>query len=135
MKMLMENWLKPADTTLEIYPATCDIKNKKGQSLISVYAVHRTDHSWSFMLINKDPLHTLTVDINVMNTITGKNSSLKFPLQSIQYSSQQYHWVSKKSEGYPSSSLPPLEKIINSGNSVSLPPYSLTVLSETRSNK
>ncbi len=131
MRMLMEHWLIPLNSKFEIYPATCNITNKNGQSLISTYAVHRPDSNWSIMLINKDPLKIGNVDISVLETVTGKSFLLKLPLQCIQYSSQQYHWVSNKAEGYPSLSLPAVENMITSGNSVSLPPYSITVVTET----
>jgi hypothetical protein len=132
MKMLTENWIKPANEPLEIYPVSCTISNKRGQSLITAYVVRRPDHNWSLLLINKDPLNYRDVDISVLNTETGKSLPLKLPLQSVQYSSQQYHWVNKKAEGYPSLSLPPVEKMITAGNLVSLPPYSLTIVWEKR---
>jgi hypothetical protein len=110
----------------------CSIRNKRGQPLITAYAVRRPDDRWSLLLINKDPSNYLDVDIIVLNTETGKSLPLKYPLQAAQYSSQQYHWVSKKAEGYPSLSLPHSDKIINAGHLVSLPPYSLTIVWETR---
>ena len=130
MQMLMEHWAKPANAKLEIYPAVCNIRNKKGQSLITAYAIHRPDNKWSLLLINKDPSNTRNVDITVQNTTTGKSFPLMLPLQYIQYSSQQYHWVSNKADGHPSRSFPPVEKIINRSSSFSLPPYSITVVSE-----
>jgi hypothetical protein len=135
MKMLMEHWAAPVNAKLEIYPAACPIRNKKGQSLITAYAIHRPDGSWSLLMINKDPSHIFNIDMSVLNTTTGMSIPLRLPLESFQYSSQQYHWVNKKADGHPSLSLPPAEKIITTGSSVSLPPYSVTVVTETGNDK
>lgn len=130
MKMLTHAWAAPADSSLEIFPAQCNIKNKQGQELITCYAIKTHHNKWSVLLINKDPRRGRNVDINIFNTSSNTNSRLNFPLHYIQYSGLQYHWKSNGAKGHPSLELPPLDKIIRDKDSITLPPYSVTVISE-----
>ncbi|MEO8962615.1 MAG: discoidin domain-containing protein [Ginsengibacter sp.] len=132
MKMLTQYWAQPSDSLLELYPAACNIHNRKKQSLISTYPLWRVDGTWSVMLINKDPVKTWEVAVDVENTFTKQKTALH-PANLIQYSKQQYHWLNKGINSYPSICLPPVIKKINYFDNISLPPYSLTII-ETGTN-
>jgi F5/8 type C domain len=130
MQLLLKRWMIPADTLLEIYPVSGDILNRSKQPLISAYAIHRPDNKWCVLLINKDPKKSWNVGVRVFNMVSGVTSELHFPLHSVQYSRTQYHWKIAGSNGYPTLSLPPVEKIMQQATTLKLPPYSLTVINE-----
>jgi hypothetical protein len=126
-KMITQHWAQPSDSILEIYPSLCNIGNTKKGSLITAYPLRSPAGKWSVMLINKDPGKNLNVDIDVENTISKQITSLHFE-HLVQYSGQQYHWLDKGFDSYPSKNLPPLVKKINGSKNISLPPYSLTIV-------
>jgi hypothetical protein len=126
-KMITENWANSSDSIVEIYPSLSNIHNRKKESLISAYPLRSTDGKWSVMLINKDPKKTFNVDVDVENKVSKEISNLNFE-NLIQYSKQQYHWIDKGFNSYPSKNLPPVMKKINGSKNISLPPYSLTVI-------
>ena len=130
MIMLTHQWAQPADSLLEIYPASSDAMNEIKQPLITAYPVKKPAGKWAIVLINKDPEHTWYVDVKIFNTATGKRSMLNFPLQLFQYSKLQYHWVDNKEKGHPTLALPPVEKKLIVASSIELPPYSLTIIRE-----
>lgn len=127
MKMLTQYWAQPSDSLLEIYPSIGNIYNAKKQSLVSSYPLRSPDGKWSVMLINKDPRRTWNVEVDVENTIS-KQTAAWHPSLMIQYSNQQYRWVNNGMNSYPAISLPPVTKKIKKSESISLPPYSLTII-------
>lgn len=126
-KMLTQNWAQPSDSIAEIYPSSSDVHNRKKGPFITAYPLRRSDGKWSVMLINKDPHRTWRVGIDVENTISKQTTSLHFE-HLIQYSPQQYHWLDKGFDSYPSKNLPPVAKTINGSKNISLPPYSLSII-------
>jgi len=126
-KMITENWATPADSVLEIYPYKTNVFNRKKDPLISVYPLRKPDGKWSVMLINKDPARMWSVDIRIENTNSNQLTNYSFH-HLIQYSKQQYHWMDKGFESYPSLNLPPFSKIINGSKNISLPAYSITII-------
>ena len=126
-KMITENWAKPSDSGLEIYPSSSNIHNRKKEPLISTYPLRSPDGKWSVMLINKDPKRTFNVDIDVENKVSKEISDLHFE-NLIQYSKRQYHWIDEGLNSHPSKNLPPITKKIDGSKNISLPPYSLTVV-------
>jgi hypothetical protein len=126
-KMITQHWLQPSDSILEIYPSASHIYHKKKESFVTAYPVRSSDGRWSVMLINKDPHKAWNVDIDVQNLISKQISTLPFE-RLIQYSKQQYQWVDKGFNSYPSKNLPPVAQKIKSSKNISLPPYSLTVV-------
>ncbi len=47
-------WLQHEAGANQIYPASADLKDAAGRTVITSYAVHRPDGNWSLMLINHD---------------------------------------------------------------------------------
>jgi hypothetical protein len=127
MRMLAHYWLQPANSLVEVYPVTTGIESEKDQTSITAYAVLKPGGKWSLMVINKDPLRTRNVNVDIEDTVL--KTSMPFqPSQAIQYSKQQYQWVNNGSRGHPSVNLPPVIKKIKDSTNISLPPYSLTIL-------
>ncbi|MEO5908573.1 MAG: hypothetical protein ABIR50_01085, partial [Ginsengibacter sp.] len=126
-KMITENWAKSSDSIVEIYPSSSRIHKRKNESFVSAYPLRSPDGKWSVMLINKDPKRTFNVDVDVENKVSKEISELHFE-KLIQYSKQQYHWMDKGFDSYPSRNFPPVSKRINGSKNILLPPYSLTII-------
>jgi hypothetical protein len=127
--MMKKYWAQPAGDSVRVYPVSSTMQNKQGEELVSSYALLTPDNNWSLMVINKDPKKSYRVSVKVDEG--GKTSSLRPPLTCYQYSGKQYKWVVSGENSHPSRSLPPEEKTLK-GNSIELPPFSLTVLRQTR---
>ena len=128
-RLLTQEWAQPGNLPHEIYPAQADCKNEHGQSLITAYAVHRPDHQWAVMLINKDPKQAYRVRVQIKNQTSNEMTELH-PDVLYQFSSEQYVWHAAGDAGYPSRSLPPKEMRLagRADQEILLPPYSLSVV-------
>jgi len=129
-RLLTQEWLQPGDALHEIYPANSNVRNAKGEELITAYAVHRPDGLWSLLLINKDPKRAFSVRAKFQNP--GKESMPKFegPVDVYQYSSAQYELSDDRDNPYPNKADPPVHMLWrgNKAKSLHLPAYSLTVV-------
>lgn len=128
-QMITHYWAQPADSLLKVYPAACNIKNGKNQSLVSIYSVRTPSGKWSVMLINKDAHHTINAEIKVENVSDKKIMAWK-PTRLIQYNRERYEWKADGVNGHPVRSLSPVIKKIDASSAISLPPFSLTVINE-----
>src|SRR5205823_1486952 len=66
--MLTHYWAQPTDSILKVFPATCNIVNKKKQPLVTAYAILGPGNKWSVALINKDPKKTWQVDLQLVDS-------------------------------------------------------------------
>lgn len=128
-RLLTQEWAQPGDAPHEIYPAQSDIRNERGEPLITAYATRRPDGQWAVLLINKDPKQTYTVRVQVKNQATNQTEALRSTVL-YQFSSEQYVWHADKAAGYPSRSLPPKKIMLTDRGEqgILLPPYSLSVV-------
>ena len=129
-RLVAQQWLKPGDDIHEIYPASSDIRNPHGEQLITAYAAHCPDDSWSVLLINKDPEHsylTTTVFRRIASDSIGRFVE---SVDLYQYSGKQYALGGPPNNPYPVRADEPEHKKITSlaATQISLPPYSLTVI-------
>ena len=98
-----------------------------GDSLLSVFALRRPDHRWSLLLVNRDSGRSFEVDPRV--AIPGMATRpLRGPIDTWQYSSEQYQFVEDGENGHPTRNLPPKHDVTRSASRVTLPPYSVTVI-------
>src|SRR5437588_116972 len=131
-RLLTQEWAKPGNEVHEIYPAVSDVRDRNGQPLVTAYAVHRPDGLWSLLLINKDREHAyLTTQIFRKNA-SGSIEGFAGQLDLYQYSQKQYVLGGPPSNPYPIKADEPEHRLIQSSpprpTSISLPPYSLTVI-------
>jgi len=64
-------WLQHGGGANQIFPASADLRDASGRTVITAYAVHRPDGNWSLMLINHDlhaahPIHLVIDDANLV---------------------------------------------------------------------
>ena len=131
-RLLTQEWAKPGNEVHEIYPAVSDVRDRNGQPLVTAYAVHRPDGLWSLLLINKDREHAyLTTQIFRKNA-SGSIEGFAGQLDLYQYSQKQYVLGGPPRNPYPIKADEPEHRLSQSSSpkpaSISLPPYSLTVI-------
>ena len=130
-RLLTQEWLQPGSEVHQIYPASSNVRNARGEELITAYAVHRPDGLWSVLLINKDPERAFQTNVIFRNAASGSNA-LEGGVDIFQYSSKQYLLGGPAANPYPIRADEPEHRVIQSSRlkpaKISLPPYSLTVV-------
>ncbi|PYS34429.1 MAG: glycosyl hydrolase family 5 [Acidobacteria bacterium] len=131
-RLLTQEWAKPGNEVHEIYPAVSDVRDRNGQPLVTAYALHRPDGLWSLLLINKDPERAYLTTQVFQNNASGSIESFAGQLDLYQYSHNQYVLGGPPNNPYPIKADEPEHRLIQSSpprpTSISLPPYSLTVI-------
>jgi F5/8 type C domain len=131
-RMLTREWVLPGDEIHEMYAATSNARNSKGEQLISAYALHRPDGLWSLLLINKDPRRSFRTGVIFRYSASRVSGNFQGEIETLQYSRKQYILGGPVSEPYPIKADEPEKRVIHSESSgpvtFMLPPYSLTVV-------
>ncbi len=129
-RMLTQQWALPGHGLHTLFAGASDVKNSRGQNLISAYAVSRPDGQWSLMLLNKDPKQSQSVKFEWSSILSQHKGGFTGTVTEIQYSEKQYVWHPSRDHGHASPDLPPaVTRISANENTVFLlPPYSMTLL-------
>jgi len=129
-QLLTQEWTMPGEGWHELYPAVANVPNRKGEQLVTAYAVHRPDGLWSLLLINKDPDHAYQVQVSFRNELTKITSSFNGPVDLYQFSGAQYQLNTNAEDPYPIKADSPRHTVIENPEtrSFELPSYSLTVI-------
>ena len=85
-------WVQPGNGKHAVFPATVDIDDPAGHSLVTAYAVQRPDGQWSLMLVNKDQENAYPVRIAFNDSASKADSSFTGPVDVVTFGSEQYHW-------------------------------------------
>jgi F5/8 type C domain-containing protein len=118
-------WVQHRAGVHKLYPATCDLQDAAGHTLITAYYVDRRDGSCSLMLINKDQSNPHQVRI----AFDDAHESFTGPITFITFGSEQYMWKADGPNGHPEPNDPPVTGTLPSGTQqVTLPKSSVTVL-------
>jgi hypothetical protein len=127
--MLTQEWAEPGDGEHRLFHAASDIKNSKGQALVTAYAVLRPDGQWSLMVINKDYDNPHSVGITFHDGDAATDSSFVGPVTRITFGKEQYRWHSAMRDGYADPDGPADKSTLPDGtHRFVLPPASMTVL-------
>ena len=129
-RLLTQEWTKASGGWHEIYPAITNVRNEKGQALVTAYAVHRPDELWALLLLNKDPTRSYKVQLRFLNEATSAVSAFRGPVDLYQFSSAQYELNDDLKNPYPIKANPPSHTVMQSDqtSAFELPAYSLTVI-------
>jgi hypothetical protein len=93
----------------------------------SVFAVSRPDGAWGVMLINRDAKRSWSAEVG-LQTAKVTNSLLSAPVEWWQYSSTQFAWANPSESSHPERSSPPEHRTLLAPHTLTLPPYSITVV-------
>ena len=127
--MLTHAWADSAGGAHAMYPVRVERDGTAAvDTLLSAFALRRPDHRWSLLLVNRDPDRERVVDPRIAATSGARGRALRGPVETWQYSSAQYEFREDAASGHPVRSLPPVHGTIAKAGKLTLPPYSITVV-------
>ena len=131
-EMLLKDFLRGVDKKHRIEACATDIRNAKGQPLVTAYSQRDPDGKRALLLINKDPSRAWNVKVRLLDAQTGDLRAWTKVVEQVQFSREQYVWKPNGNLGRAVVNLPPRRSYILKppGDGYHLPPYSLTVLRE-----
>lgn len=129
MRLLTHAWADSTGGVHDQYAVhVAQTRPTEKDSLLSTFALRRPDRRWSILLVNRDPAHERVVDVRIAATNGAGGRELRGPIETWQYSSAQYEFHEDGENGHPVRSLPPEHRTIDKTGTVTLPPYSITVI-------
>jgi hypothetical protein len=129
-QLITQEWAQPKDAEHLLFLASSDVKDSRGNTLVTAYALHRPDGQCSLMLINKDHEHPHSVRIVFHDSDGQPDKYFSGRTTMITFGKKQYQWHPARRKGYADPDGPPGTSIIDAGENTSfeLPAASLTVL-------
>ncbi len=129
-QLITQEWAQPTDAMHLQYLATSDIKDARGHTLVTAYALHRPDGQWSLMLINKDHDHPHQVRVGFRADEGKQDSYFRGQVTEITFGREQYQWHPDRKRGHASPDGPAKSMVLQGEEDTryELPPASLTVL-------
>lgn len=129
-QLITQEWAQPVDKPHQIYPASSDIRDAKGNTLVTAYALHRPDGQWALMLVNKDRENAYAVRATFQDSRSSKDRIFSGKIRMVTFGSEQYQWHRNEREGSADPDGPAVISTVKAGpNRVfKLPKASVTVL-------
>jgi hypothetical protein len=81
--------VQPVDQVHKLYRVASDVKDAKGNVLVTAYAVERPDGQWSVMLINKDHDNDHAVKVTFADS-TGKHRFFTGTVDRVVFGAAEY---------------------------------------------
>jgi hypothetical protein len=129
-RLITQEWVQPVNKLHQMYPAVSDIKDAKGNTLVTAYALHRPDGEWSLMIVNKDRENAHEVKIAFHDSRAGKGRAFSSSVRQVTFGSEQYQWHANGRDGSADPDGPPVSSKVKArvGTSFTLPKASVTIL-------
>jgi hypothetical protein len=123
-------WVQPGNGAHKVFPATSDIVDPAGHTLVTAYAVHRPDGQWALMIVNKDQENSHEVRLAFHDANANTDNHFAGQIDRITFGSEQYSWVANLDGGSASPDGPAAKSQIASAPTTTyvLPKASVTVL-------
>jgi len=131
-ELLTQEWAQPVDAMHAVYPAASDIKDDKGNVLVTAYALERPDGQWGLLLVNKDHHNEHSIFVNFHDAASGDHY-FQNGVSQITFGPDQYSWHADGANGYAKPDGPALNSTEAGGKGVEyvLPRASVVVLRGT----
>ena len=94
-QLINNEWAQHRSGIHRMFPSSVDLKDAEGNALVTSYALHRPDGSWSLLLVNRDESESHSVRVSFDN-LGSKQTGFSGPVRVVTFGSDQYVW---KSEG------------------------------------
>ena len=91
-QLITQEWVQPGSGEHKIFDAASDITDGAGNTLVTVYAVHRPDGDWSLMIVNKDQENPHTVRISFDDAAQSSFGNFSGALAAKTFGKAQYQW-------------------------------------------
>jgi hypothetical protein len=129
-QMITQQWVQPINAKHRLFSASSDVRDKKGNVLVTAYPVLRPDGQWSLMVINKDYDAPHDVRIVFHDDSAQRETEFAGPAEVITFGKTQYQWHPSRRNGYADPDGPPVSETITAGPGVmyTLPPASLNII-------
>jgi F5/8 type C domain len=118
-KLITTEWAQPGNEVNTVFPASSDVEDDAGHTLITAYALHRPDGKWSVMLVNRDQSGSHKIRISFQDG-TKKQRGFQGSVEIFAFGSAQYQWhaATISPMSHPES---PEEPVIESGGGFAQP--------------
>jgi len=91
-QMINLDWVEPGDGLHRVFPASSDLSDPAGHSLVTAYALLRPDHQWSLLLVNRDQENEQRLQITFHDSATGAEGAFSEKVERTTFGSEQYQW-------------------------------------------
>jgi hypothetical protein len=128
--MINQEWVQHRSGMHQMFPSSTDIKDSDGNLLVTSYAVHRPDGSWSVMLVNRDQTNSHTVRVQFENSASKDSEGFSGTIKWTSFGSEQYAWINDGPNSHADPDHPPIADTFAATpqNVFTLPKASITVL-------
>ena len=128
-QILTEEWAEPVDAMHTVYPAASDIKDDKGNVLVTAYALDRPDGQWSVLLVNKDQHNSQSLYVSFNDAGSGTHY-FQNAVTEVSFGADEYFWHADGANGYARPDGPAVTSSEGGGKGTQyvLPKASVTVL-------
>ena len=127
--MINLEWVQHHAGVHEMFPSSADLTDGDGNLLVTSYAVHRPDGTWSLMLINRDETNPHTVRVLFEDAKRKRQTTFAGPVTLVSFGSEQYVWINDGPNSRPDPDHPPVATSFQGPSSTfTLPKASVTVL-------
>jgi hypothetical protein len=128
--MINLEWVQHHAGVHHMFPSSTDIKDAEGNVLVTSYAVHRPDGSWSLMLVNRDEINSHTVRVQFDDSKNRQNASFSGQITLVTFGSEQYVWINDGVNSRADPDHPPVATTLAATpqTAFTLPKASITVL-------
>ncbi|MBV9268403.1 MAG: hypothetical protein JO061_19710, partial [Acidobacteriaceae bacterium] len=91
-QVITKEWVQPVDSIHKLYKAASDVKDDKGNILVTAYPVQRPDGKWSILLVNKDKDHDHTVKVRFADAADNDDRFFTGSVDRIVFGPGEYVW-------------------------------------------
>lgn len=129
-RLINLEWVEHGVGLHHMFPASADIKDDAGNSLVTSYAVRRPDGNWALMLVNRDQANPHAVRVEFDDAGRKRQGFFRGKVTMVTFGSEQYVWQEAGVDSHADPDGPPVTKQF-SGNqhaTFTLPKASVTIL-------
>lgn len=129
-RLLTQEWAEPVDRTHQVYRSKSDVKDGKGNVLVTSYALLRPDGQWALLLVNKDRTGAHPVEISFHDVAADEDHFFGGSVVQVSFGADNYTWHPNGANGYASPDGPMVRSVQPGGQGTQylLPATSITVL-------
>ena len=128
-RLINLSWVQPGNGEHRLFPASCDLQDGAGHTLVTAYPLHRPDGQWSLMLVNKDQENAHSVALR-FELGQGRVGSYRGDLAVETFGKAQYQWHPEVKGGWAEPDGPSVTATVQAGpgSRITLPAASMTVV-------
>ena len=91
-EVITKEWVQPVDAVHKLFKVASDVKDVKGHTLVTAYAVLRPDGQWSVLLVNKDRDNDHAVSVTFADPVAGRKRFFSGPVERVVFGAAEYQW-------------------------------------------